>query len=78
MPDHSTGELGLTVPPVDNVLDLHGDPCSADLIVFLNGNQWMVMEDILNAFRQRHPDFGNIFYETLPPGSLAEQMRHTY
>lgn len=27
MPDRSTGEIELTVPPVDNVLDLHGDPC---------------------------------------------------
>lgn len=75
MPNNNTGVIGLTVPPVDNVMDLHGNPCSADLVVFLNGNQWMVMEDILNAFRQMHPEFGNIFYETLPPGILAEQIR---
>jgi len=73
--DRNAGVIELTMPPVDNVMDLHGDPCSADLVVFLNGNQWMVMEDLLNAFRQRHPDFGNIFYETLPPGILAEQIR---
>lgn len=75
MSDRSTGEIELTAPPVDKVLDLHGDPLRADLVVFLNGNQWMVMEDLLVAFRQEHPEVKNIFYETLPPGILLQQIR---
>ncbi len=75
MSDRSTGEIELTAPPVDKVLDLHGDPLRADLVVFLNGNQWMVMEDLLVAFHQEHPEVKNIFYETLPPGILLQQIR---
>ncbi|OAQ21730.1 hypothetical protein [Thermosulfurimonas dismutans] len=65
-----------SVSPVDHVCDLHGDPCHPDLVLFFNGNQWMVIEELLAAFRQEHPDIKNIFYETLPPGILAHQIRH--
>ncbi|MBI5025984.1 MAG: substrate-binding domain-containing protein [Nitrospirae bacterium] len=76
MLDRSTGEIELTVPPVDNVLDLHGDPLRADLAIFLSGNQWMVMEELLAAFYQGYPEVKNIFYETIPPGILLQQIRH--
>ncbi|MCL4537967.1 MAG: substrate-binding domain-containing protein [Nitrospirae bacterium] len=75
MSDRSTGEIELTVPPVDNVLDLHGDPLRADLVIFLNGNQWMVMDELLAAFYQEHPEIKHIFYETIPPGILLQQIR---
>ncbi len=64
-----------SVPPVDFVHDLHGDPCRTDLTLFFNGNQWMVIEELLEAFRQLNPEIRDIFYETLPPGVLAEQIR---
>ncbi|MDI6727609.1 MAG: substrate-binding domain-containing protein [Thermodesulfovibrionales bacterium] len=76
MPDRSTGEIELTVPPVDNVLDLHGDPLRADLVIFLNGNQWMVMDELLAAFYQEHPEVKHIFYETIPPGILLQQIHY--
>ena len=38
-------------------------------------NQWMVVEEILAAFRQCYPDIRHIFYETLPPGVLADQIK---
>lgn len=64
-----------SVPSVDFVCDLHGDPCNPDLSLFFNGNQWMVVEELLAEFRQLHPDIQHIFYETLPPGVLAGQMK---
>lgn len=76
MSDRSTGEIELTVPPVDNVLDLHGDPLRADLVIFLNGNQWMVMDELLAAFYHGHPEIKHIFYETIPPGILLQQIHH--
>ncbi len=64
-----------SVAPVDVVCDLHGDPCNPDLILFFNGNQWMVVEELLAAFRQFYPEIRHIFYETLPPGVLANQIK---
>ena len=64
-----------SVPSVDFVCDLHGDPCNPDLALFFNGNQWMVIEELLAAFRRFYPDIRHIFYETLPPGVLADQIK---
>lgn len=64
-----------TVPPVDQVLDLHGDPVHAQLVIFLAGNQYMVMPALLDAFRKRYPRMRSVFYETLPPGIVLEQVR---
>lgn len=63
------------VPPVDQTLDLHGDPAGAQLVIFAAGNQFMVMPRLLHAFRQRHPEIARIFYETLPPGIVVKQIR---
>jgi len=72
--DRNTGAvIELNVPPVDNVFDLHGSPTDADLIVFFNGNQFMVVGELLNAFRRHYPAVRHIFYETLPPGILVQQ-----
>lgn len=48
---------------------------SADLILFMAGNQFMVMEELLSAFQRRHPEVRRIFYETLPPGLELEQIK---
>ncbi len=37
--------LDLSLPPVDTVFDLHGDPTVADLVILFNGNQFMVVEE---------------------------------
>lgn len=65
----------LTVPPVDAVADLHGDPLTADLVLFVNGNQFMVMDQLVAAFQTAHPQVQEVFYETIPPGKLIEQAR---
>ena len=63
------------VPDVDNVPDLHGNPNDALLVLFVGGNQFMVMPGLMRAFEARHPELrGHIFYETLPPGILSKQI----
>ncbi|HLI94701.1 MAG TPA: substrate-binding domain-containing protein [Candidatus Baltobacteraceae bacterium] len=63
-----------TVPPVDQTLDLHGNPAGAQLVVFVAGNQYMVMPALLRAFTRSHPKITRIYYETLPPGVIAQQI----
>ena len=66
--------ISFTVKGVNNVPDLHGDPAHADLVLFVAGNQFMVMPELLRAFKKRHPKIRHVFYETLPPGILAKQI----
>jgi len=47
---------------------------SADLVLFLAGNQFMAAEELLNAFKSRYPGIREIFYETLPPGLELRQI----
>jgi len=63
------------VPDIDNVPDLHGNPNQALLVLFIGGNQFMVMPGLMRAFEAEHPELrGHIFYETLPPGILTKQI----
>jgi ABC-type molybdate transport system substrate-binding protein len=65
------------VEDVDNVPDLHGNPQGAQLVLFIGGNQFMVLPDLVEGFGKQHPELrGHIFYETLPPGILRRQMAH--
>lgn len=66
--------VAFAVPPVDEILDLHGNPQDAQLVVFMSGNQYMVMPELMAAFRKEHPDVRSIFYETLPPGIVIKQV----
>ncbi len=66
--------VNVTVPCVDDAMDLHGNPDNAGLVIFAAGNQWFVMPALLAAFQRAHPEVRSIFYETLPPGVLAQQM----
>jgi len=73
----SAGQKGYVflVPDVDNVPDLHGNPSDAKLVIFIGGNQFFVLPQLITAFEQHHPDLkGHIFYETLPPGILRKQI----
>jgi ABC-type molybdate transport system substrate-binding protein len=64
------------VIPVDRGDDLHNleYAASADLVLFVAGNQFMVMDELLNRFQNQHPDIEKIFYETLPPGLELKQI----
>ena len=64
------------VIPPERGDDLHNLEAAetADLVLFMAGNQFMAMADIVAAFRQTHPEIGTIFYETLPPGIELKQI----
>ncbi|MGV6946846.1 molybdate ABC transporter substrate-binding protein [Sphingobacterium kyonggiense] len=66
--------VNFTVPGIDNVPDLFGDIVDPQLVVFFAGNQFMCMDDLLAAFKKKHPQYQRIFVETLPPGILAKQI----
>jgi ABC-type molybdate transport system substrate-binding protein len=65
------------VDDVDNVPDLHGNPSGARLVLFIGGNQFFVLPQLIAGFEKQHPRLaGHIYYETLPPGILRQQMAH--
>jgi molybdate transport system substrate-binding protein len=66
--------LQFSVPPFDAIADLHGDIVDPQLVVFFAGNQFMVVHDLMAAFKQAHPHYQRVFVETLPPGILARQI----
>lgn len=69
-----TGGVSFAVPPFDAIADLHGDIADPQLTIFFAGNQFMVVHDLVEAFKQRHPESQRVFVETLPPGILAKQI----
>jgi hypothetical protein len=68
--------LEFTVPEVDNLPDFHGDPMGAQLSIFVGGNYFFAMAPLVAAFEDEHPALkGKIYYETIPPGLLFNQIR---
>lgn len=73
---HADDDLvAFSAEPTNQLTDLVGDPVDADLRALLGGNQWMVVPELVSAFRAAHPDVTGVFYETLPPGILVGQLR---
>jgi ABC-type molybdate transport system substrate-binding protein len=68
------GGVSFAVPPFDAIADLHGDIVDPQLTVFFAGNQFMVVHDLVEAFKQRYPQYQRIYVETLPPGILTKQI----
>ncbi len=56
--------------------DIHGINIidKADLILFVAGNQFMVMEELIELFKNKYPEVKYVFYETLPPGLELKQI----
>ena len=46
---------------------------NAELVLFMAGNQFMVMDELIKAFQGEY-GVERIFYETLPPGLLLKQI----
>ena len=69
-------ETAYPVIPDDRGDDLHnlGLADSADLVLFVAGNQFMVMTELLGVFQSQYPEIKRIFYETLPPGLELKQI----
>ena len=67
--------MEMPVIPDEREDDLHNLEYadSAELILFMAGNQFMVMEELVKAFQEEY-GVERIFYETLPPGLLLKQI----
>ncbi len=68
------GGVPFQVAPVDAIADLHGDIVDPQLVVFFAGNQFMVVHDLVAAFKKAYPAYQRVYVETLPPGILAKQI----
>lgn len=49
-----------------------GDSYRADLVMYLAGNQFMVMEELIRDFLKKHPDIKTVYVETIPPGQILK------
>jgi ABC-type molybdate transport system substrate-binding protein len=49
-----------------------GDSYTADLVMYLAGNQFMVMEELIKDFQGKHPDITTVYVETIPPGQILK------
>jgi len=61
-----------TVSETEIITQMHGNPYRADLRLFMAGNQFVVMDLLVDEFKRQNPDIRNIFYVTLPPGQLRD------
>jgi molybdate transport system substrate-binding protein len=69
-----TGEP-FTIDGIENAPDLHGDVNDPQLVVFFAGNQYMLVNRLLEAFQHQYPKYTRVFAETLPPGVLVRQIK---
>ena len=51
-----------------------GDSYTADLVMYLAGNQFMVMEELIKDFQKKQPEIKTIFVETIPPGQIFKKQ----
>ncbi len=49
-----------------------GDSYTASLVMYLAGNQFMVMEELIKDFQAKHSDIKSIYVETIPPGQILK------
>jgi hypothetical protein len=50
------------------ITQFHGDPQSAQLRLFMAGNQFVVMDNLIAEFKKQYPKYQEIYYVTIPPG----------
>ncbi|MFV2056955.1 MAG: molybdate ABC transporter substrate-binding protein [Thiohalomonadales bacterium] len=50
------------------------DSYTADLVMYLAGNQFMVMEELIQDFQAKNPDIKSIYVETIPPGQILKKQ----
>jgi hypothetical protein len=62
-------------PGSNLVLDFHGDPATAGLALFSDGNHHMALEASVRAYLAANPDVGDVFYTTTPPMPLVDALK---
>lgn len=50
------------------------DSYSADLVMYLAGNQFMVMQELISDFQKKNPDIDTVYVETIPPGQILKNQ----
>lgn len=61
-------------PGSNQCLDFHGDPLTAKLVVYSDGNHHMALEACCQKFKQTSPEIENIFYATTPPRVILQSV----
>lgn len=56
------------LPETEVITQFHGDPESAQLRLFMAGNQFVVMDNLIVEFKKQYPKYQEIYYVTIPPG----------
>jgi ABC-type molybdate transport system substrate-binding protein len=56
------------------VMGAIADSYTADLVMYLAGNQFMVMEDLIEDFLEGHPEIDTVYVETIPPGQILKSQ----
>jgi ABC-type molybdate transport system substrate-binding protein len=51
-----------------------GDSYTSDLVMYLAGNQFMVMEELIKNFQAQNPDIKTVYVETIPPGQIFKNQ----
>jgi len=51
-----------------------GDSYTADLVLYLAGNQFMVMEELIGDFLKKNPKIRTVYVETIPPGQILKHQ----
>lgn len=49
-----------------------GDSYKADLVMYLAGNQFMVMQELIQDFQSKNPEIKSVYVETIPPGQILK------
>lgn len=50
------------------------DSYNADLVMYLAGNQFMVMQELITDFQKKNPDIETVYVETIPPGQILKNQ----
>lgn len=51
-----------------------GDSYSSELVMYLAGNQFMVMEELIKDFQSKNNDIKTVYVETIPPGQILKKQ----
>ncbi|MDH5694629.1 MAG: substrate-binding domain-containing protein, partial [Gammaproteobacteria bacterium] len=50
------------------------DSYDSDLVMYLAGNQFMVMEELIKDFQSKNSDIKTVYVETIPPGQILKNQ----
>ena len=51
-----------------------GDSYTSELVMYLAGNQFMVMEELIKDFQSKNKDIKTVYVETIPPGQILKKQ----